>query len=434
MTPSAVREQPASPPYESVPVGEVIVGAAPMVTPPEFGAGDLTQTLRRGAEVRRFAELASRQDSLTPAESDELYRYRLRRLLTRTRRLERAAEGADEDAVREALDDFRTRLEELRTLEEIRRQAGLFADYGVDLSAEARAKARLLSLVSERPHGLIAGSFQAPEQADGSVRIREVGFSPSPQDVPVYILAPKSISSASLAQHVNAAAAQGARMHLVRDSSEIPPTEPPPLILSWGSTQALPQGVVALNQPDAVRIASDQLESLRRLAELAPRTVVNPDDLSLLASYRTVGKRRHGTRGSGKAVLSVDAPAQERAEYDLFQEFIPERREYRVSVLSGHIASAYIKRPPDTARPEDLHPAWSFERAQVIPKAVATVAKEATRRVGLDYAGIDVIEDVSTGRVYCLEANSAPGMSQETLKSVYAHIQQALRRRLARAN
>jgi hypothetical protein len=46
---------------------------------------------------------------------------------------------------------------------------------------------------------------------------------------------------------------------------------------------------------------------------------------------------------------------------------------------------------------------------------------------------VDVIEDLHTGRVYCLEANSAPGMSQDTVKSVYAQIQQALRGRLARA-
>ncbi len=146
----------------------------------------------------------------------------------------------------------------------------------------------------------------------------------------------------------------------MRDPSEIPPLEPPPLILNWGSTHALPQGVIALNQPDAVRIASDQVESIRRLAQLAPRTVANPEDVGLLGSDRVVAKRRHGTRGSGKAVLTVDGPPTERAGYDLFQEFIPDRREYRVSVLSGGIASAYVKRPPENARPDDLHPAWTF--------------------------------------------------------------------------
>ena len=161
--------------------------------------------------------------------------------------------------------------------------------------------------------------------------------------------------------------------------------------------------------------------------------MANPEDLQLLGSDRVVAKRRHGSRGSGKAVLAADGLPAERAGYDLFQEFIPDRREYRVSVLSGGIASAYVKRPPENARPDDLHPAWTFDRAQVIPKAVAVMAKEAARRVGLDYAGVDVIEDLRTGRVYCLEANSAPGMSQDTLKNVYAQIQQALRQRLARA-
>jgi len=381
--------------------------------------------------VGRFNALAGRQDGLTPTESDELYRYRLRRLLTRIRRLERAT---DEDAIQEAFDDLRARLQELRAFEAIRRQAGLFADYQVDLSAEERARARLLSLAGQRPRGLIAGADQVPERPAGSVRIRDLPFSPSADDVAVFILAPASISSGSLTQHIEEVAGQGARIRVVRDVAAIPPTEPPPLVLNWGSTQTLPQGVIALNQPDAVRVASDQVESIRRLAELAPRTVVNPEDVGLLGSDRVVAKRRHGTRGSGKAVLPADGPATERAGYDLFQEFLPDRREYRVSVLSGQIASAYLKRPPDTTSPEDLHPAWTFERLQVVPKAVAVIAKEAARRVGLDYSGIDILEDLRTGRVYCLEANSAPGMSEDTLKRVYARIQQALGGRLARGS
>jgi hypothetical protein len=389
--------------------------------------------LRRGAEVDRFRELAARQDTLTPDESDELYRYRLRRLLARVRRLEQATGGADEEAIRQALDDFRSRLQELRVLEAIRTEAGLWAEFDADRTAEDRAITRLLTLAAQRPHGLIAGSEQAPERPSGSIRIRDLPFAPSADDVPVYVLTPASISSGSLIQHIEEVAAQGARIHVVRDSSEIPQTETPPLLVNWGSTRPLPQGAVTLNQPEAVRVASDQVESIGHLAELAPRTVTNPADLQLLGADQVVAKRRHGTRGSGKAVIRVDSPLGDRAGYDLFQEFIPDRREYRVSVLSGRIVSAYLKRPPDGAPPEDLRPAWSFERAQVIPRAVATAAKEGARRIGLDYAGVDIIEDLRTGRVYCLEANSAPGMSGETVKSIYAHIQQELRGRMARA-
>jgi len=175
------------------------------------------------------------------------------------------------------------------------------------------------------------------------------------------------------------------------------------------------------------------VESLRRLRELAPRTVVHPEDLGLLESDRVVAKARHGSRGSGKAVIDRDGPPADRAGYDLYQAFIPQRREYRISVLSDRIVSAYLKRPLSESAPDDLRPTWTFERSRIIPRAVATVAREAARRIGLDYAGVDVVEDLRTGRVHCLETNAAPGMSEETLRSLYGHLQQTLRGRLARA-
>jgi hypothetical protein len=400
-----------------------------------FSPGDLARPLQRGTEVERFSDLARRQDDLNPEELDELYRYRLRRLQARLRRLDRVASSEDEEEIRAALDDLDARLAELRRLEEVRQAAGLPAGYEVDLSQRTAAVDRLLELSRRRPPGLIAGGDTPPDQPTGNERIREAAFRPSAQDVPVYILAPRSIPSEAVARNVEAVAAQGARLHLVHDAAEVPREGAvPPLVLNWGSAEPLPADLVALNRTDAVRISSDQVESIRRLGDLAPRTVARPDDTGLLGSERVVAKRRHGARGSGKAVIWSNAGWSERVRYDLFQEFIPERREYRVSVLSGRVASAYLKRPPEDASPEDLRPGWSFERAEVLPRAVAATAREAARRIGLDYAGVDVIEDLRTGRVYCLEANAAPGMSEDTLRSVYGHIQQTLRGRLARAS
>ena len=106
----------------------------------------------------------------------------------------------------------------------------------------------------------------------------------------------------------------------------------------------------------------------------------------------------------------------------------------RVSVLSGRVVSAYVKHRPEGSGPDDLSPDWRYERASVLPRSVVTAAREAAQRVGLDYAGVDVVEDRSCGRVYCLEANAAPGMSEDTVRSFYAHVQQALRGRAARAS
>jgi len=61
------------------------------------------------------------------------------------------------------------------------------------------------------------------------------------------------------------------------------------------------------------------------------------------------------------------------------------------------------------------------------------VAREAATRIGLDLAGVDVIEDLRTGRVLCLEANSAPGMSADTLQSLYSNVQRMVRGRMERA-
>ncbi len=400
-----------------------------------LSAEDLARPLRRGHEVERFNELARRQEELTLDELDELYRYRLRRLQSRLRRLDRVRAADDEDAIRATLDDFEGRLQDLRRAEEVRRAAGLSAGYELDLSSQAGAVDRLLELARRRPPGLIAGTDSAREQPAGNARVPEVAFRPTAADTPVYVLVPRSIPSEAIARNVEAVAGQGAQLRLVHDAAEIPRDgNPPPLVINWGGSDQLPTDLVALNRPEAVRISSDQVESLRRLGELAPRTVARPDETGLLGSERVVAKRRHGARGSGKAVIWADAAWSERARYDLFQEFIPQRREYRVSVLSGRVVSAYLKQPPEGASPEDLRPGWSFERAQVLPRSVAASAREAARRIGLDYAGVDVIEDAHTGRVYCLEANAAPGMSEDTLRSLYSHIQQTLRGRLARAS
>jgi glutathione synthase/RimK-type ligase-like ATP-grasp enzyme len=251
----------------------------------------------------------------------------------------------------------------------------------------------------------------------------------------VYVLVPASIPSDALSRNVEAVAGEGAQLHLVHEHAEIPrDAEIAPLVINWGGSEAMPSDLVIINRPEAVRISSDQVESIRRLGDLAPRTVARPDQLALLGSERVVAKRRHGARGSGKTVIASDAAWSQRVQYDMFQEFIPDRREYRVSVLSGRVVSAYLKRPPEDASPENLRPDWTFERARLMPRRVVAVAREAARRVGLDYAGVDVIEDTRTGRVYCLEANAAPGMSEETLRSLYGHIQNTLRGRLARAS
>lgn len=397
-----------------------------------FTTGAIAQPLRRGVDVGRFNELAAREDELPPAEADELYAFRLRRAMSRLLQLARARTRGDEEGIRSSLDDLDERLRELGELEDARRQAGLPAEYPLDLGERQAAIDQLLEMARRRPPGLVAGDG-IPPQAAGEVRLPAIAFRPTDGDAPVYILAPRSLPSDSLAANAEAVANQGANLHLVHDPSEIRrDSQMPPLVLNWGGSDALPADLIVLNRTEAVRIASDQVESVRRLGELAPRTVLRPDDMHLLGTDRVVAKRRHGSRGSGKGVIDADAAWADRCRYDLYQELLPRQREYRVSVLNGRVVSAYLKRAPEGTSPDDLRPAWTHERVDVLPRAVVTAAREASRRIGLDYSGVDVIEGSDAG-IRCLEVNTAPGMSEQTLRNLYAQLQQALRGRLPRA-
>jgi len=408
--------------------GRGLAELARTLEPQDLGldTSSLTLPLRRGYEVGRFTELSGRQERLTAQESDELYRYRLRRLALRERRLERAAAGEDEGELRGAIADYSSRLRELNRFEVSRQQTGLAAGYPVDPDVVGRARERLVELATRRPRGLIAGESESVQADAATFRVPEAPFTPGVEDAPVYVLVPVSIPSNALARNVEAVAAEGAALHLVHDIAEVP-RDRPALILNWGGSERMQDGLVVLNRPEAVRISSDQLASLRCLRELAPRTVVNPDDIGLLGGARVVAKRRQGARGAGKQVLSASCAAGELAQYDVYQELLANRREYRVSILSGRVVSAYLKRPPMGTSSEELHPDWSFERVQELPRSVADMARQAAARIGLDYAGVDVVEDLSTERVLCLEANAAPGMSVETVRSLYAHVQQVLR-------
>jgi hypothetical protein len=423
-------------------VGPPVVAAPPVVRSREqwdaagFTAAGIGRPLRRGIDVERFNELAAREDELLlPEEADELYRFRLRRVESRLRQLSRARSRGDEEGIRAALADLDSRLAELRECEEERQSAGLAIGYELNLGERQAAIDQLLELARRRPPGLVAGAGPALMQRAGEVQLPSIPFEATPDDAPVYVLAPPSLPSDALARNVQAIADQGANLHLVHDPAEIPRAGgAPPLVLNWGASDPLPANLVVLNQPEAVRIASDQVESLRRLGELAPRTVLRPDDLNLLESEHVVGKQRHGARGSGKAVIGSDAPWSERARYDLFQEFVSDRDEYRVSLLNGRVVSAYLKQPPAGTDPQDLRPEWTHQLVATLPTSVVATAREGARRIGLDYAGVDVIVDRRSGRTLCLEANGAPGMSERTLSSLYSQLQRTVRRRLRRAS
>ncbi|MDQ6945803.1 MAG: hypothetical protein M3256_05895 [Actinomycetota bacterium] len=392
------------------------------------------RALQRGVEIERFNELAGREDTLASEEFAELLGYRVRRALSTGRELDRLSHSWDERLVGETLDRYRRRVRRMRDLEAQGNADGQNPEaFELDPGVEERALRRMATLASQRPRGLIAGEGDAPTSRPGTERIPQLPFNPSSSDIPIYVLAPGSIPSDALAANVASLAAAGAQVSLVHRAEEVPRGDVPALVLNWGSTQPIPPGLVVLNPPESVRVAADQVESLRRLRELSPRTVLNPADIASLGTDRVVAKRRRGARGSGNALLKREAPSDATAGFDLYQEHLANRREWRLNVLSGRLTSAYLKQPAADPPADGLPTGFSYSSAREVPVTVAAVAKEASRRLGCDCAGIDVVEDLDTGRIMCFEANTAPGMSTATLQSLYTHVQQALRNGLEAA-
>lgn len=95
----------------------------------------------------------------------------------------------------------------------------------------------------------------------------------------------------------------------------------------------------------------------------------------------------------------------------LYTKFIPSTREYRVHVVNGRAINVRRKSDDD------------FYNVTHYPQDVADQAVAATRAVGLDFAGVDVLWDGAStyyGQAWVLETNTAPGIGGITV-GLYAN-------------
>lgn len=198
-------------------------------------------------------------------------------------------------------------------------------------------------------------------------------------------------------------------------------------VVFWGrSVTEEQQEQLSANFPSAIILNanpdSNKTSMLSKLGQLAPRTTHYPEQAREWNGGRAVAKRsRNTSRGQGKEVLDLtqEGVQNRTASYDLFQEFIPNREEWRVTVarVGDEIRplTAYKKNPPSGVSNDNLAPQWQFTREDSIPAPVLDLALEGARRCGSELAGVDIIRDRDSGKYYVLETNNAPGMSKDTI-------------------
>lgn len=183
-------------------------------------------------------------------------------------------------------------------------------------------------------------------------------------------------------------------------------------------------GVPVLNGTYALLVSRDKYWSLRRLADHGipvPRTVILHDPKNLARAYEVIGeppvilKVLRGMRGTGvmiadsrQSVRSILDTFQAKGERILLQEYIAESKgtDIRVLVVGGKVIAAMRRQAASGEFRSNIHRGGTGTLVKLDARA-KEIARKAARVVGLDIAGVDLLETKEGPKV--MEINSSPG-------------------------
>jgi ribosomal protein S6--L-glutamate ligase len=184
-------------------------------------------------------------------------------------------------------------------------------------------------------------------------------------------------------------------------------------------------GVPSVNSAAAIARSRDKLRALQELSWHdvgIPRTAMAREPSSIRAAVDAVGgtpviiKLLQGTQGLG--VMFADSPEGVESTIDtlwglgqniILQEFVAESRgrDVRALVVGGELVAAMRRTARAGEFRSNLHRGGNGEAIALDPD-YARAAVEATRIMGLDVAGVDLLESKAGPRV--IEVNSSPGL------------------------
>lgn len=183
-------------------------------------------------------------------------------------------------------------------------------------------------------------------------------------------------------------------------------------------------GVYSINSPEAIEKVKDKLYQMQILAENfpVPKTMlvkfpVNPDLVKKQLGFPVVIKTLSGSQGSG-VILSHDEQSFEdlgnliqitnpNAEI-ILQEFVSfsRGRDLRVFVIGEKVVGCMERFSTDDSFKANFSRGGSVRKFEVTPE-IESLALRATKEVGLEISGVDLLFD-ENGYKVC-EVNSSPG-------------------------
>lgn len=211
------------------------------------------------------------------------------------------------------------------------------------------------------------------------------------------------------------------------------------VLINWGASN-ITRNVeceVLLNDPDAVKIASNKLKTFRAIEEANLGGVTIPEfTTSSLVAKMWLDKghavvARHKLSGhSGEGIEIID-PRNEDIRTDefflapLFTKYVKKDEEYRVHVMNGK--AFFIQRkakrkdiPREEVNYQIRNHANGFIFAHKdlgdLPEGLEQSAIMAVKALGLHFGGVDVIYSRKTNLCTVLEVNTACGLEGTTLE------------------
>lgn len=181
--------------------------------------------------------------------------------------------------------------------------------------------------------------------------------------------------------------------------------------------------VPTLNSSDSIQLSRDKLASHQVLAAhgvAVPNTLSVRDVAQLPSALAEIGtptviKLHTGTQGNGVMVADTEtsAAAMIHTLWGLNQEVMLQafidanNKDVRVFVVGNRVIGAMQRSAADGEFRANIHLGASAEPFEVSPE-IEEIALKTARVLGLDVAGVDIIEG-SRGPLV-LEANSSPGL------------------------
>jgi ribosomal protein S6--L-glutamate ligase len=187
-------------------------------------------------------------------------------------------------------------------------------------------------------------------------------------------------------------------------------------------------GIPVVNPSDSILNSRNKFRALQTCSSKKlpmPLSVMSRSLSDIPSSFRMVGKfpmvmkLLQGAQGIGVMLghdkSSVESVVSTLLNFDkdlILQEFVKESggSDVRVLVVNGKVVASMRRQAKKGEFRANVHRGGSGEKVKRLPKSYERVAVAAAKALGLDIAGVDLLE--SAGGPLLLEVNSSPGFQE----------------------